>query len=81
MRRAIVTVSGLGASAGLDLEVPADTDAAGLAAAIARVLRPDLPAEGRYTLEAYPLSRSLRPDETLAVAGVWDGAWLVVKDA
>lgn len=35
-------------------------------------------AAGGYALAASPPGRLLRPDETLADAGVWTGAWLLL---
>lgn len=62
-----------------DLELPAELPLAKLAPLIARALRwavaEDQPLGG-YQVEAQPPHRPLGPNDTLAGAGVWDGAWL-----
>jgi len=62
-----------------DLEAPAELPLAKLAPLIARALRwavaEDQPLGG-YQVEAQPPNRPLGPQDTLAGAGVWDGAWL-----
>lgn len=77
MRKAIVTVTCEGVPHALDLEVPVDVDAAGLARAAARAFG----QTGEYRVDAVPPGRPLRPTETLAEAGVWDGAWLLLRPA
>jgi len=32
-----------------------------------------------YRMEIRPAGRVMDPDETLAQAGIWDGAWLVLR--
>ena len=76
MRRAIVTAKLTGAEFGLDLDVPVDVEVSRLVPVLAGALSG---AEGQpYRLEAQPLGRALQPEETLAGAGVWDGAWLLL---
>lgn len=74
MRRAIVTVRCGEIPYALDLEVPVDVDSAGVARAAAR----GFGVEGEFALEVFPLGRLLAPTETLAEAGAWDGAWLLL---
>lgn len=80
MERVIVTVVAPGGSVACDLELPAELEVRALAPAIARCLAPGNGA-GEFRLEACALNRPLRPEETLAGAGVWDGAWLVLTVA
>lgn len=75
MRKATFTVKCEGVPFALDLELPVDADAAGVARAAVRAFGQD----GEYQVEACSLGRSLRPTETLAEAGVWDGAWLLLR--
>lgn len=75
MRKAIVTVKCEGATFALDLELPVDADVAGVARVAARAFGKD----GDCRVEVCLLGRLLLPTETLAEAGVWDGAWLVLK--
>lgn len=75
MRKAIVTVTCEGSPHALDLEVPVDVDVAGLARSAARAFG----QTGEYQVDAVPPGRPLRPTETLAEAGVWDGAWLLLR--
>jgi hypothetical protein len=72
LRKAIVTVTCEGVDYALDLELPADVDAAGLARSAARAFG----QAGEFLVDAVPPGRPLKPTETLAEAGVWDGAWL-----
>ena len=63
-----------------DLEVPAEVDSAQLTRLIAEALHWDGDAAGvqqDYDIVALPLGRPLQPEESLASAGIWDGAWLV----
>jgi hypothetical protein len=65
-----------------DLELPAEIEAARLAELIARALgwTADLAGQStRYEIEAQPLGRALKPSESLADAGVWDGSILVLR--
>jgi hypothetical protein len=57
-----------------DLEVPSDITVR----ALLQELSFALGWEDGYSLEAHPLGRLLRPEETLAQAGVWDGARLIL---
>ncbi len=83
MQRVIVTVKRQNEARVRDLEVPADLPAEQLAATIARALNWDANLSGaltQYRIEAHLPGKAgaiLQPDETLASAGVWDGAWLV----
>jgi len=72
MERVIVTVKIEGGGEAVDMELPADLPAE----ALAQLLCPDAgPAE----LEAFPPGRVLEPGESLAAAGAWHGAWLLVR--
>lgn len=80
--RVIVTVQRQGEREVRDLEVPADVPSGQLAKMIARALSWDTRPEGQqpsYKIEAYPPGRILLLQESLAEAGVWDGAWLVIR--
>jgi hypothetical protein len=78
MGRVIVTVKVEGLPEARDLEVPATEPAGRLAERIALALgRPP----GPYSLEAFPPGRVLAPGETLAEAGAWEGAWLIISEA
>lgn len=81
MRSAVVSVKLADAEFGLDLEVPVDVEAGRLAPVLAGVLAGEAGLAAptvAYRLTAYPPGRMLDPAETLASAGVWDGAWLVL---
>jgi hypothetical protein len=83
MTRVIVTVRRSDEPGGSerDLELPADLPAGQLAELIARALNwlPDPSGRvGSFEIEARPPGRRLHPFETLAGAGAWDGAWLVL---
>ncbi|MEW6573236.1 MAG: FHA domain-containing protein [Bacillota bacterium] len=80
--RVIVTVQRQGEREVRDLEVPADVPSGQLAKMIAHALSWDTRPEGQqpsYKIEAYPPGRVLLLQESLAEAGVWDGAWLVIR--
>lgn len=77
MERAIVTVQAPEVAHARDLEVPVQLAAAQLAELLAAAL--GVPGGGGYQIAAYPLGRVLQAGETLASAGVWDGAWLVLQ--
>lgn len=82
MRRVIVSVGCPEAGIGRDLEIPVDVPARALAELLARSFGLASGAGARvsgYVMEAYPPGRVLRPDETLASAGVWDGSWLFLR--
>lgn len=82
MERVVVTVKRQGEARVRDLEVPAEIEAGRLAELVAEALRWDVDAAGQrvhYEIEAHPLGRTLQPGESLAAAGVWDGAWLVFR--
>lgn len=82
MERVIVTVKGAHETRGRDLEVPAEVEAVRLVSLLAQALQWDGAIGGRsvpYTIYAEPPGRVLRPTETLADAGVWDGAWLILQ--
>jgi hypothetical protein len=77
MERVIVTVRLAHETRGRDLEVPAAVEAARLAELIADALQGGKPPAGqhtRYEIWADPPGRILRPGESLADAGAWDGA-------
>ncbi|HYG58776.1 MAG TPA: EsaB/YukD family protein [Symbiobacteriaceae bacterium] len=78
MRKVLVTVTCEDAPFGLDLELPADVAVRGFVDAVAQVFRqqPGVSMQAEYRVEACRAARILGPDETLARAGVWDGAWL-----
>jgi len=57
-----------------DLEVPSDITVWTLLQELSFALG----WEDGYSLEAHPPGRLLRPEETLAQAGVWDGARLIL---
>jgi len=81
MGRLVVTVKRKGDSRVRDVEVPADVGAGELAALVARTLRWDSDAAGQpltFAIEAQPPGRLLEPHESLADAGVGNGAWLVL---
>jgi hypothetical protein len=74
--RAIVTVRLDREADARDLEVPLTPPADQLATAIANAL--GWPADG-YLVWAEPPGRLLRPDESLAQAGAWEGARLTLQ--
>jgi len=79
--RVIVTVKRLGEARVLDIELAINVPVHELCAAIAAGLGWDVDSSGQplaYTIETHPPGRFLRPEETLAQAQVWDGAWLVL---
>jgi len=82
MQRVIVTVKRQGEARVRDLEVPAEVEAERLSKMIAQALRWDSDVAEQpieYEIMAEPPGRVLRPDESLAEAGAWDGAWLVFQ--
>ena len=82
MQRVIVTVKRQGEARVRDLEVPAEVEAERLSKMIAQALRWDSDQAGEhieYEIMAEPPGRTLHPQESLADAGVWDGAWLVFQ--
>ncbi len=82
MARVIVTVKRSTEARVRDLEVPADLETTQLAELIVNALQWQSDAAGqavRYEIKAEPLGRVLRPNESLAEAGVWDGSWLVFQ--
>ena len=82
MQRVIVTVKRRGEARVRDLEVPAGVEAGQLSRMIAQALRWDSDPAGQpieYEIMAEPPGRILHPQESLAEAGAWDGAWLVFQ--
>ncbi|HYF94512.1 MAG TPA: EsaB/YukD family protein [Symbiobacteriaceae bacterium] len=75
--RVIVSVKGPFAEHALDLAVPAGLAAAELIPLLAAALGGD--ADDSFELIAFPPGRALGPNETLAAAGTWTGAWLVLE--
>jgi len=81
VERVTVSVSRRGDSNSRDLEVPADLQAGRLAGLIGLALGWEAGGDGKattYVIEAHPPGRLLQPEETLADAGAWDGAGLVL---
>ena len=82
MQRVIVTLNCQTKGEALDLEVPSDVESKQLADMIAHALRWKEHSEGQqaeYEIKAEPPGRVLAPEETLAEAGVWDGAHLSIQ--
>ena len=82
MQRVIVTVKRQNEARVRDLEVPAEVEAEQLSKMIAQALRWESDPAGQpveYEIEAEPPGRALAPQESLAEAGAWDGAWLVFR--
>jgi len=82
MQRVIVTVKRQNEARVRDLEVPAEVEARQLSRMIAQALRWESDPAGQpveYEIMAEPPGRELRPRESLAEAGAWDGAWLVFR--
>jgi hypothetical protein len=82
MQRVIVTVKRQGEAQVRDLEVPAEIDSESLSKMIAEALRWESDPSGQpieYEIMAEPPGRVLAPQESLAEAGAWDGAWLVFQ--
>ncbi len=82
MEQVIVTVKREGEMRVRDIELSAGMPAQQFIAAIAQALGWDLDAAGQrltYEVEAIPPGRVLRPEESLAQAGVWDGAMLIFR--
>ena len=78
--RVVVSVKLRGDGLGADFEVLTDTSAAELARQIAQNL--GVPkGKGQLELRSLSLGRALRPDETFADAGLWDGATLILARA
>lgn len=76
MERVIVTLSRPGEGKELDLEVPLDIPIGTLIQEVALALGWD----SRNVMYADPPGRVLQPYETLAQAGVWDGARLLFQE-
>ena len=84
MIRVFVNVRRAGEAKEYDLEVPAEVPSEQLASMIAEGLGWGAPEAGtpiRYVMRAEPSGRVLRVDESLADAGLWDGAHLVFQEA
>jgi len=84
MQRAIVTVRIQGSQQEYDLEVPATVPSQELADLITYNLRPARASHQLYAIECLrpgPFKRRLKPNESLADAGLWDGAYLVIEPA
>lgn len=84
MQRVIVTVKRQNEARVRDLEVPAEVEAERLSEMIAQALRWESDPAGQpveYEIMAEPPGRVLAPYESLAEAGAWDGAWLVLQPA
>lgn len=82
MQRVIVTVKRQDEARVRDLEVPAEVEAGRLAEMIACALRWESDPAGQpiqYEIMAEPPGRILGAQESLAEAGAWDGAWLVLQ--
>lgn len=77
MERAIVTVRHMAEDEGCDLEVPVTVTVQQLTDLLVAGLEWD--ASTTYRIWAEPPGRNLDPHETLAGAGVWDGAHLVLE--
>jgi hypothetical protein len=81
MDRVIVSVKRADLDWSRDLELPADMPMGQLAPMIAGALRWPLAETpdrlNGYAVEARPSGHEFRANESLAHAGVWDGAWLV----
>jgi WXG100 protein secretion system (Wss), protein YukD len=78
--RVIVTVKLANEARVRDVELPANVPMAQLARALAQRLGWNQEAGDQqlsYDVEVYPPGRRLNPNETLAQASAWDGAWLV----
>lgn len=83
MQRVIVCIRTSAAAPGRDLEVPAEVPSGELAAMLSLALRkPTLEADGhaRYGLAILPSGKELSPNQSLADAGVWDGARLLLVE-
>jgi len=84
MCRAMIHAMGKNkAFAGKDLEVPVDVPAEILGKWIAIAVKWEdettEPLETyHYTIQAYPIGRTLQSQETLVQAGLWDGAYLTL---
>jgi hypothetical protein len=82
MQRAIVTVKLQGSDLEYDLEVPAELSSLELADLITFNLRPDRAVHQTFAvrcLKPDAFKRPLGADESLAAAGLWDGAYLVIE--
>ena len=82
MKRVIVTVKRSEETTYRDLEVPAEVKVGQLCELIAKALQWENDSDGQsvgYEIRAEPLGRRLHSDESLADAGVWDGAWLIFQ--
>ena len=82
MLRVLVSVQLEEETVGRDLEIPAALPALKLAGLLGQALTKtanDSPLPAEFTIFATPPGRILHPDESLADAGVWNGATLVVS--
>lgn len=82
MEPIIVTVKLEGEAQIRDIEVQPDINAEMLASIIAAGFGWDVGVNGEkieYQIEVTPPGKILKPDQTLAQVGAWDGAWLVLK--
>jgi len=79
VERAIVTVKRYQETQVRDLDIPIELRSVQLAEVVANALRWDQDQSGtsvKFNIEVYPPGRMLNEQETLASAGVVDGAWL-----
>jgi hypothetical protein len=82
MHRIIVYLAPSNNRPGVDLEVPAAIHSNHLAKLIAQLVwqeADDPQGAGQWQLFATPPGRLLRPDESLAEAGAWDGATITLS--
>lgn len=80
--KAIVTVMRRGDQRAWDVEVPTDIPARKLVQMIVQAMGWETAPSGQpvsYRAIVKPAERALLPHESLADAGVWDGAWLVLS--
>ena len=81
MEQVIVTVKRVNESRVRDIELGVDVPEEQLSIGLAQRLGWERDLAGRpiaYDVEAHHPSRKLRPDENLAQANTWDGAWLIL---
>jgi hypothetical protein len=75
MEQVIVSIKRKSDAQGQDFEVPITMTASSLV----QEFSSDLGWDSNLEIYAAPPERILGPDETLEMAGVWDGAWLIFQ--
>ena len=78
MSRVIASVKLESAAYARELELPASVRADVLIPRVVEILGGGRPTFEQCSVTCFPAGHTLQAAETLAVAGVWDGAWILI---